>query len=94
MRRRRLVKRGEIEEFCGGYGSLCLFRVFILCKVSATLKIMSTTTTNTTAIDDTATGSDNETKIIIRAMFGVAAALTLITGLFFAHVWIYRVRRL
>lgn len=55
---------------------------------------MSTTTTNTTAIDDTATGSDNETKIIIRAMFGVAAALTLITGLFFAHVWIYRVRRL
>ena len=52
------------------------------------------TTTNTTAIDDTATGSDDETKTIIRAMFGVAAALTLITGLFFAHVWIYRVRRL
>jgi hypothetical protein len=54
---------------------------------------MSTTTTNTTA-NTTATGSDDETKIIIRAMFGVAAALTLITGLFFAHVWIYRVRRL
>ena len=47
---------------------------------------MNTTTTNTTAIDDTATGSDNETKIIIRAMFGVAAALTLITGLCRARV--------
>jgi len=58
------------------------------------IEIMSTATNTTAVDDDTATGSDNETKIIIRAMFGVAAALTLITGLFFAHVWIYRVRRL
>ena len=60
-----------------------LFRVFYF---GAHIEIMSTATNTTAVDDDTATGSDNETKIIIRAMFGVAAALTLITGLFFAHV--------
>lgn len=55
---------------------------------------MSTNTNSSSTLDDaSSSGDEADTKLIIRAMFGAAAALTLFTGVFFAHVWIYRVRR-
>ena len=54
---------------------------------------MSTNNSSSTRDDASSSGDEADTKLIIRAMFGAAAALTLFTGAFFAHVWIYRVRR-
>ena len=56
---------------------------------------MSTNNSSSTLDDaSSSSGEEADTKLIVRTMFGVAAALTLFTGAFFAHVWIYRVRRL
>jgi len=57
---------------------------------------MSTNNSSSTLDDASSSsgGDEADTKLIIRAMFGAAAALTLFTGAFFAHVWIYRVRRM
>lgn len=55
---------------------------------------MSTNNSSSTLDDASSSGDEADTKLIVRVLFGAAAALTLFTGAFFAHVWIYRVRRM